>query len=234
MAGQTQPGRLSQITARQTVQQTAEQLGEAIFRRQGQRRAVKRQTVLYSPGQPATAVFWIAEGEVKVCRNSPDGRELTLDFLAAGEVFGELEVLLQTARESQAVARTDLVVFTLEKAALLAAIEAEPRLGIWLAQRISLRQARMTNRLEALVFKSAHGKVAQVLLSLAQAHGRPTADGTLIDYPITHQEIGNLIATTRETVSYAFMEFRQRGLISTKQRRTIVRDLDGLGELALA
>ncbi|NIP72652.1 MAG: winged helix-turn-helix domain-containing protein, partial [Gammaproteobacteria bacterium] len=47
--------------------------------------------------------------------------------------------------------------------------------------------------------------------------------------PITHQEIGNLIATTRETVSYAFMEFRQRGLISTRQRKTIVHDLAELG-----
>ena len=56
----------------------------------------------------------------------------------------------------------------------------------------------------------------------------------MIDYPITHQEIGNLIATTRETVSYAFMEFRQLGLISTRQRKTIVHDMPGLGKVALS
>jgi CRP/FNR family transcriptional regulator len=234
MAVHTQGNGTAQLTARQTFQQMVEQEGEAVFRQAGAMKQVKRNTVLYSPGEPAATVYWIAQGEVKVCRNSPDGRELTLDFLGAGEVFGELEVLLRTARESQAVARTDLAVHALERAALYAAIEAGPRLGLWLAQRLSVRQARMTSRLEALVFKSAHGKVAQVLLSLAQAHGRPTAGGTLIDYAITHQEIGNLIATTRETVSYAFMEFRQRGLIATRQRRTIVRDLAGLGELALA
>jgi CRP/FNR family transcriptional regulator len=225
---------MAQLTARRTFQELAEQQGAALFRQSGTEKPVKRNTVLYSPGEPATTVYWIARGEVKVCRNSPDGRELTLDFLAAGEVFGELEAILQTARESLAVARTDLVVYAMERAALYAAIQADPHLGLWLAQRLSVRQARMTSRLEALVFKSAHGKVAQVLLSLAQAHGRPTPDGTLIDYPITHQEIGNLIATTRETVSYAFMAFRQRGLIATRQRRTIVRDLRGLGELAMA
>lgn len=234
MTVRMQPGAMAQVTARQALQQAAEQKAEAIFREQGSQKHIKRHAVLYSPGEPATAVYWIGQGEVKVCRNSPDGRELTLDFLAQGEVFGELEVILQTARESQAVARTDLIVHTLERGALLQAMAADPRLGLWLAQRLSVRQSRMASRLEALVFKSAHGKVAQVLLSLVQAHGRPTADGTLIDYSITHQEIGNLIATTRETVSYAFMEFRQRGLIATKQRRTIVRDLVGLGALALA
>jgi CRP/FNR family transcriptional regulator len=234
MTVRTQAGALVQVTARQTMQRAMEQMGEAVFREQGAQKQIKRQAALYSPGEPATAVYWIAQGEVKVCRNSPDGRELTLDFLAQGEVFGELEVLMQTPRESQAVARTDLVLYALERGALLAAMQADPRLGLWLAERMSVRQSRMASRLEALVFKSAHGKVAQLLMSLAQAHGRPTSGGTLIDYPITHQEIGNLIATTRETVSYAFMAFRQRGLIATRQRRTIVRDLEGLGELALA
>lgn len=234
MMVRTKAGALAQITARQTVVASGEQKGEVVFREQGTLKQVKRGAVLYAPGEAANAVYWIANGEVKVCRNSPDGRELTLDFLAKGEVFGEQEVLTNTARESQAVARTDLTVYVLERAALLAAIDADPRLALWLAEKISARQSRMASRLEALVFKSAHGKVAQVLMSLAKAHGRQTVDGMLIDYPITHQEIGNLIATTRETVSYAFMEFRQRGLITTRQRRTIVRDLEGLGELALA
>lgn len=233
MTVRTQPAAV-RITARQTVRDAVEQIAEALFRRQGNPRQVKRNVVLYAPGEPANAVYWITEGEAKVCRTSPDGRELTLDFLAIGEVFGELEALTGSARESQAVARTDLSVLALEREALLAATEAEPRLGLWLAQRMSIRQSRMASRLEALVFKSAYGKVAQVLTSLAQTHGRPTPEGTLIDYVITHQEIGNLIATTRETVSYAFMEFRQRGLIATRQRRTIVRDLKGLVDLAMA
>jgi CRP/FNR family transcriptional regulator len=233
MMARIQPA-VARITARQTVRQTVEQMAETLFRQQGGPRQVKRNTVLYAPGEAAGAVYWITQGEAKVCRTSPDGRELTLDFLAAGEVFGELEVLMGSARESQAVARTDLSLLALEREALLAAIAAEPRLGLWLAQRMSIRQSRMASRLEALVFKNAHGKVAQVLMSLVQSHGRPTPDGTLIDYSITHQEIGNLIATTRETVSYAFMEFRQRGLIATRQRRTIVRDLKGLVDLAMA
>ncbi|MEE8434194.1 MAG: Crp/Fnr family transcriptional regulator, partial [bacterium] len=112
-------------------------------------------------------------------------------------------------------------------------VESDPSFGLWLTRQMSARQARMENRLEALLFKSANGKVAQVLLNLAREHGQGTTEGTMIDYPITHQEIGNLIATTRETVSYAFMEFRQRGLISTRQRKTIVHDMDELEEVAL-
>jgi CRP/FNR family transcriptional regulator len=121
----------------------------------------------------------------------------------------------------------------MERETLAEVINSKPGLGLWLTRLMSERQARMEDRLESLLFKSANGKVAQILLKLARDHGESIGEGTLINYPITHQEIGNLIATTRETVSYAFMEFRRLGLISTRRRRTIVHDLDELGLVAL-
>lgn len=206
---------------------------EDIFRTEGQLKTFKRHTLIYSPGDESTGVHFLSSGEVKLSRYTPEGRELTLDHLNPGSVFGEMEILLDTVRESQAVARSEVVAYVLDSATLLAKMESDPGFGLWMTRQMSARQARMENRLETLLFKSANGKVAQVLVKLAADHGSHTGEGTLIEYPITHQEIGNLIATTRETVSYAFMEFRQMGLISTRQRKTIVRDLDGLEAMAL-
>ncbi|MBI3991694.1 MAG: Crp/Fnr family transcriptional regulator [Candidatus Lambdaproteobacteria bacterium] len=206
--------------------------GLQVFHQAGQLRHIKRGTLIYSPGDHASHVYLISQGEVKLSRYTPEGRELTLDHLSPGEIFGETEILLETLRESQAMARADVTAYVLDSDTLLQLIADHPRFGFWMTRFMGARQARMENRLESLLFKSASGKVAQVLLTLATEHGRDSEQGTLIDYPITHQEIGNLIATTRETVSYAFMEFRQLGLISTSQRRTVVHDLDALGELA--
>ncbi len=203
------------------------------FRVRGQLRTFKRHALLYSPGDQATHLFLVSAGEVKVSRYTTEGRELTLEHFGPGAIFGETEILLETVRESQAVARADLTMYAMEREAFRQMIETDCRFGFWLTRLMGERQARLENRLETLLFKSANGKVAQVLLDLALEHGNRTDEGTLIDYPITHQEIGNLIATTRETVSYAFMEFRQLGLISTRQRKTIVRDLERLGEMAL-
>ena len=208
--------------------------GENLFREHGTMRQYRRHSLIYSPGDSASHIYMVGHGEVKIARYTSDGRELTLDHLGAGGIFGEMEILLGRPRESQALARTESVIHMMERETLYALIGAYPTFGMWLTRVMGLRQARMENRLESLLFKSATGKVAQVLLKLAHEHGEETQGGTLINYPITHQEIGNLIATTRETVSYAFMEFRQRGLISTKQRKTIILDLDELGEVALS
>jgi CRP-like cAMP-binding protein len=197
-------------------------------------RGVKRGTILYSPGQLADCVYSIQEGFVNILRHSPDGRELILDSLGPGEVFGHAEVVLGMPRENEAVARTDVGLHALERRHLLANVHADPRVGLWLAQRMAQRQSRLECRMQSLVFKSAQSKVAEVLVSLAEDYGRKVSGGILIDYPITHQEIGNLTASSRETVSYAFMEFRARGLLSTQRRRTIVHDLSKLGEVAAA
>lgn len=204
-----------------------------LMQRTGQVRAFKRQALIYSPGDLASQIYLISSGEVKLSRYTPEGRELTLDHLGPGAVFGEMEILLGKARECQALARTDVLVCAMEREPLLELMESDPKFSLWLTRQMGERQARMENRLETLLFKSANGKVAQLLVNLARSHGHGTAEGTVIDYPITHQEIGNLIATTRETVSYAFMAFRELGLISTRQRKTIVHDLEGLDTVAL-
>jgi len=191
-----------------------------------------RNAMIYASGEPAAEAYLVAEGEVKISRYTADGRELTLEHLGPGAVFGEVELMLGRPRDSQAVARTDCTLHALDREALLALVSDQMPFGLWLTRRVTERQVRMESRLETLLFKSANGKVAEVLLRLAEEYGTPIPGGTLIDYPITHQEIGNLIATTRETVSYAFMEFRQRGLISTRQRKTVILDPDTLELLA--
>ena len=206
---------------------------EQFIQQYGQLKTYKKHSLIYSAGDAATTVFMISTGEVKISRYTTEGRELALEHLSSDMIFGETEVLMGKIRECQATARTNLIVYAVEREILISHLQNDPGFSLWLSQQMALRQARMESRLESLLFKSANGKVSQVLLKLAEEHGRKNGEGILIDYPITHQEIGNLIATTRETVSYAFMEFRQQGLISTKQRKTILHDIEGLELIAL-
>lgn len=211
----------------------SESAAERFIQQQGQLKTYKRHSLIYSADDSSDGVYLISNGEVKLSRYTPEGRELALEHLSADTIFGEAEVLMGKKRECQASARTDLIVYVVDRDTLMLHLENDSGLCLWLSRQMAQRQARMESRLESLLFKSANGKVSQVLLQLAETHGRKNGEGILIDYPITHQEIGNLIATTRETVSYAFMEFRQRGLISTKQRKTILHNIEGLQQIAL-
>lgn len=204
-----------------------------VFAAHGSALEFRRGSLVYTADAAPSHVYWIREGEVSLVRHTPDGREFTLDVHRSGSVFGEQELLLDMPRHSQALCRADCGLLALTRQAVWELRRDSADFAWWLNRVLAVRQSRLQSRLETLLFKSAPGKVAQLLLDLAQDYGRPEGEGTLIDYPITHQEIGSLIGTTRETVSYAFMDFRQRGLIATRRRRTIVRDLAGLGAAAL-
>lgn len=204
-----------------------------VFESHGTPLEFRRGVSVYSAEETPSHLYWIVEGEVSLVRHTPDGREFTLDVHRPGTAFGEQELLLDMPRHSQAQCRAETRLLGLPRPSVWALRRDSADFAWWLNRILAVRQAKLQSRLETLLFKSATGKVAQVLVDLARDYGRLTADGTLIDYPITHQEIGSMIGTTRETVSYAFMDFRQRRLIATRQRRTIVLDLAGLGEVAL-
>jgi CRP/FNR family transcriptional regulator, cyclic AMP receptor protein len=204
----------------------------SVFEAHGAPLDLRRGSPVYTPGQAPAHLYWIVEGEVSLVRHTLDGREFTLDVHREASAFGEQELLLDMPRHCEAVCRTDTRLLALTAQTVWGLRRDSANFAWWLSRVLAVRQSRLESRLEALLFKSAPGKVAQLLVDLAHTHGRPLVDGTLIDYPITHQEIGSMIGTTRETVSYAFMDFRQRGLIATRQRRTIVRDLERLVEAA--
>ena len=87
-------------------------------------------------------------------------------------------------------------------------------------------------QIENLVFKDVNSKLAELLLRLGTEYGVDDARGTLVALKITHQEMANLIGSTRETVSLTLSQFKRKGLISTEGRRVILSDMEGLRALA--
>lgn len=189
-------------------------------------------TALYTPGEVSDKIFCINHGEVKVSRSTNDGKEIILDLLGPNSVFGEVETISNINRKNTALAKKDTILHCVSKATLEEKMKQDSRIALWMVYKISQKQMKTENLLENLLFKSANAKVANVLLNLAKTHGIKNEKGLLVDYLITHQEIGNTIATTRETVSYAFMEFRQMGIIDTLKRRTVIVNQEALEKVA--
>jgi CRP/FNR family transcriptional regulator len=204
------------------------------FMEQGKLVTFQKGQAICTPGTAADRIYLVNHGEIKVSRGTNDGKEIILDLLGPGDIFGEAEAITGAEWKNSIITKKDCILHAISREALATRMSKDCRIAMWLMQRIGSKQLETENLLENLLFKSANAKVAQVLLELAKHYGKASGEGTLIDYLITHQEIGNTIATTRETVSYAFMEFRQMGLIDTIKRRTVIKDLTGLEALAAA
>ena len=100
------------------------------------------------------------------------------------------------------------------------------------ARALIARRKDLESRVEQLIFKDVGAKLAELLLSLGQEHGVPDERGVVVGLKITHQEMANLIGSTRETVSLTLSQFKRKGLIQTEGRRVILADQEGLRALA--
>ena len=186
--------------------------------------SVRKKTPIFFPGDPSQQVYLLKEGRVKISRISEEGREVTIALLEPGEIFGELEVLGNSPRDTLAEALDDSKICVVSKELFLKMIRSKPEFSFRLTKLIGARMQKIESRVEDLVFKDVTARLAHLLLDLAKNHGRKIPEGTFIQIKITHQEIANLIGSIRETVSAILGEFKREGWISFEGRQmTLLR-----------
>ena len=174
-------------------------------------------------GTLANQLFLLKSGIVKLAVVSPEGREIILGFLHPGDVFGELAVVDDRPRDHNAEAHEDAAVIAISREALQPLIAESPRLATEVLKLLGARQRAYRARVEKLLYKSAHARVAYTLLDLAGQHGVQDAEGVIIPLRLSQRDIANLVGLTRETVNFILKDLRQRNLIETQGRSIRVR-----------
>ncbi len=182
----------------------------------------KKKETIFLPGESSRQVYLLKTGRVKISRISEEGRELTLVLLEPGEIFGELEILEGSARDTIAEAMEESQLCVIQKEQFLSLIRKRPELSFRLTKLIGLRLRRIESRVEDLVFRDVPSRLAHLLIQLSEEYGNPSQDGILLSIKITHQEMANLIGSIRETVSATLGEFKKEGLITFEGRKIII------------
>lgn len=192
----------------------------------------RRRQVVYLPGDPGRSVYFLCSGRVKISKVTRDGKELTLDYRGVGDLFGEHCMIDGGPREEMAEAMDASTLIELDRNLFERLIQREGLVGYRLCKILAQRRREIENKLENLVFKDVNSKLAELLLRLATEYGVDDSRGTLVALKITHQEMANLIGSTRETVSLTLSQFKRSGLIKTDGRKVILSDREGLRALA--
>ena len=183
-------------------------------------------------GDPATHVFILLDGWVKVLTAAADGREPTLALRGAGEVVGEVagETTGQRNATMQAIVTTRALIVGYERfTAFLDTHRGGGRayrhaiMGRW-------QEAEAMLRLHAIT--SGPQRLAGLLLGLAERLGGQTGGVVEIALPLSQEELASLAGTSRATVARALDGWRRRGLIRTGLRRITLTDLTGLRQAA--
>lgn len=188
----------------------------------------KKGEYIYLPDEHADKVYFLTEGRVKIGNYGDSGKEITKTILNPGEVFGELSLIGQTERRDFAYAmeKTSCCILTAEELKML--MRDHSGLNLFLMKVIGSRMLEMEQRLESLVFKDSRTRIVEYLVELGEKRGQRVGYEVVVRKFITHQEIANITATSRQTVTTVLNELRNKNLLTFDRRRLLIRDLEAL------
>jgi len=160
-----------------------------------------------------TAMFVIISGKVKVSRTSADGREVILSILGEFDFFGEMAILDGLARSASVIAMQDSELFIIQREQFLELLKEHPEISINLLQELTQRLRAADSKIKALSLKDAEGKVATVILQLAEDLGKIKQGVVEIEKLPLQQDLANMAGTSRETISRTLHSFAKKGQV---------------------
>lgn len=186
---------------------------------------INKGEILFFLSDPGETAYVVRSGAVSIVLNSPDGREMVINEMHPGEMFGELELLTRKGRSAGAVARTNGELLVIPSEAFLRAVDEEPRLVRFILELTADRLQKSTTRLIALAFMDAQARLARTLLALEQEE-REAGYVT-----VSQEELASDSGLIRQTVAKALGEWRRNGWVLTGRGRIVVLNRKALEKL---
>lgn len=188
----------------------------------------KKGDYIYLPNEHADKIYFLTEGRVKIGTYGDSGKEITKAILGPGEVFGELSLIGEDKRRDFTYAMEDTVVCVMSVQDMKNMMRDHNALSLFLMKIMGSRMLEMEQRLESLVFKDSRTRIIEFLHELGEKKGQRVGYEMLVRKFMTHQEIANLTATSRQTVTTVLNELRSDNIITFNRKRLLIRDMDRL------
>jgi CRP-like cAMP-binding protein len=186
-------------------------------------RRYPRNTTIVEEGLPGDYMYIIREGRVKVTKLSDDGREKILEFLDTGSFVGEMALLERAPRSASVKALSPVKLLALSRNDFVGLLKKSPDLAMSVIQELSRRLRTVNDQASALSFQRVKDRTKGLLHRLA----RDDRDGgRRATPPLTHQQIADMIGTSRETVTRVVKELKTAGWLDQEGKRYLVPEHD--------
>lgn len=192
----------------------------------GNKKTYTKDSVILVEEEIGTALFVIIKGKVKVSRSSNDGREVILSILTDSDFFGEMSILDGLNRSATVVALEDSELFIIQRKEFLDLLNKHPEITIALLSELTRRLRNADMKIKALSLKDAEGKVATVILQLADDIGKIKQGIVEIEKLPLQQDLANMAGTSRETISRTLHSFARKGLVEMEGSKLRILDYE--------
>jgi CRP/FNR family transcriptional regulator len=180
---------------------------------------------------------FVVRGKLRLYNLLPNGRCITLSILSAGDVFPQWGTESQSLSYLCAEAMQETQIVTITEKDIAELVSAQPAAALEVITNFARRLTESQVLIEDLMNNSVNLRLYRTLLELAKQFGK-FEDGSgwsVIDIPLTHQRLADMIGSNRVTVTRKLHELQQRGIIETRRNSTIVLlDTERLAQLAIS
>lgn len=197
-----------------------------------QRRTITEGTAILRKGETGDEMYALTAGRVIVTSISPEGKELTLGYLGAGEIFGEVSILDRGPRTATVTAIEPCEILAVRRDNFLQFLRECPEVGINFLTLLAARLRDTNQTLEDSSLRQLPCRLARKLINLASGFGHTTINGVKIPIKLSQQDIGNMTGATRESINRQLRDWENRGLIASEQGYITILDPTRLSAFA--
>jgi CRP-like cAMP-binding protein len=191
-----------------------------------------KNSAVFEQGEEARSFFVLLHGHLRAAKTTPDGQQITVRYIAPGEVFGVAVAIGMSRYPATATAVVDSVVLTWPSSAWLDLAARYPALAMNALQTVGVRLQDAHTRLIEMSTEQVEQRIAHALLRLAKQAGHKVEEGIEIEFPISRQDVAEMTGTTLHTVSRTLSGWEQNGLVESGRQRIVIRDAHKLFLLA--
>lgn len=191
-------------------------------------RGYRKGDIIFHAGDPGETLLIVVEGLVKIFVRSETGDELVLATLGTGRTFGDLAIFDRGPRSASAQALEPTLLLMLYRNDFLGLMRDHPAVMEGLHRSIAGLFRRLLEQASDLAFLDLHGRVAKVLVELAEDRGEASGAHVALDLRMSQSELASMAGGSRPMVNRILKHFEERGYLEVRGRRLILKDIGSL------
>jgi CRP/FNR family transcriptional regulator len=183
----------------------------------------KNNDTIFNEGDPSDKFYLVAEGSVKVLKHTVMGKDIILEMMSPGDIFGGVAVLDKKPFPASAQAMESTSVIRISRQNLLKIMEDYPTLKLDIVKYFSNKLRDAHEMLKNIATERVERRIASLLLKLSEKVGMDDVNYRKINIPLTRQEIAEMVGTTVETCIRTMSKFQKNGVVKSSDGRIMVK-----------
>ncbi len=190
--------------------------------------------IIFQKGDVGGNLLVVLDGKVRISTSSDDGKEIILNTIFQGELFGEIAFIDGLERSATATAIGESSLLTIRRSDFIPFLKKNPEISIYLLKVLCKKLRDTSERVEVVALLPVPVSLARFLIKSAEEMGKKTPEGLYLDWKKSQQEIGNEIGTSRESVNKQLNKWKKQGIITLggQSLSVTILDLDSLSDIA--